>query len=158
MVDVSGSRANWAEEADSSSRSHISKKRVDPAASRLHVLIVEDNELVTGALRILFEETGRRVTVAHSVAEAIEAGKADPPDLLLLDLSLPDGDGLEVARALRHAGIKPRATVAVTGRDDPESIQRCRETGCVELLVKPIASRELLQKADRWLDRRSATE
>jgi CheY-like chemotaxis protein len=122
------------------------------------VLIVEDNELVTGALRILFEETGRRVTVAHSVAEAVDAGRNDPPDLLLLDLSLPDGDGLEVARALQQAGIRPRATVAITGRDDPESIRRCEEIGCAELLVKPIASRELLLKADRWLDRRSATE
>jgi CheY-like chemotaxis protein len=122
------------------------------------VLIVEDNELVTGALRILFEETGRRVTVAHSVAEAVDAGRTDPPDLLLLDLSLPDGDGLEVARALQRAGIKPRATVAITGHDDPESIQRCEEIGCTELLVKPIASRELLRKAERWLDRRSATE
>jgi CheY-like chemotaxis protein len=122
------------------------------------VLIVEDNELVTGALRILFEETGRRVTVAHSVAEAITAGRNDPPDLLLLDLSLPDGDGLEVARVLQREGIKPRAMVAVTGRDDPESIQRCADVGCTELLVKPIASRELLQKADRWLDRRDATE
>lgn len=121
------------------------------------MLIVEDNELVTGALRILFEETGRRVTVAHSVAEAVAAGRKDPPDLLLLDLSLPDGDGLEVARALERDGIKPRAIVAITGRDDPESIKRCEEIGCVELLVKPIASRELLRKADRWLDRRSAT-
>lgn len=122
------------------------------------MLIVEDNELVTGALRILFEETGRRVTVAHSVAEAVDAGRKDPPDLLLLDLSLPDGDGLEVARALQRAGINPRATVAITGRDDPESIQRCQDIGCVELVVKPIDSRELLRKADRWLDRRSATE
>lgn len=121
------------------------------------MLIVEDNELVTGALRILFEETGRRVTVAHSVAEAVEAGRRDPPDLLLLDLSLPDGDGLEVARALHGAGIRPRATVAITGHDDPDSIRRCEEIGCTELLVKPIASRELLQKANGWLERRSAT-
>ena len=63
-----------------------------------------------------------------------------------------------MARALHRAGIKPRATVAITGHDDPESIQRCEEFGCVELLVKPIASRELLRKAERWLDRRSATE
>ncbi len=56
---------------------------------------------MTDALRILFEETGRRVTVAHSVREAVAAGESDPPDLLLLDLSLPDGDGLEVSRTLR---------------------------------------------------------
>src|SRR5687768_18265000 len=125
MVDVSGSRANWAGEVDSSSPSRISKKRADPASPKAHVLIVEDNDLVTGALRILFEETGRRVTVAHSVAEAIAAGEGDPPDLLLLDLSLPDGDGLEVIAQLTRSGVTPKATVALTGRDDPESLQRC---------------------------------
>jgi DNA-binding response OmpR family regulator len=113
------------------------------------VLIVEDNELVTGAMRILFEETGRRVTVAHSVRSAIEAGRADPPDLLLIDLTLPDGDGLEVARAL-SAG-QPRAVVAITGRDDAESVRRCIAAGCTEVLVKPVATRDLLAKADIWL-------
>lgn len=117
-----------------------------------HVLIVEDNELVTGALRILFEQTGRRVTVAHSVAAAVQAGRDDPPDLLLLDLTLPDGDGLEVARALRDVGIQPRAIVALTGRDDPESLERCAAAGCTEVMVKPISSRELLRKTSLWLD------
>ena len=116
------------------------------------MLIVEDNELVTGALRILFEETGRRVTVAHSVAEAVEAGRKDPPDLLLLDLSLPDGDGLDVARSLAQAGVRPMATVAITGRDDAEARERCTQAGCTEVLVKPVGSRELLSKAHGWLD------
>jgi CheY-like chemotaxis protein len=115
------------------------------------VLIVEDNELVTGALRILFEQTGRRVTVAHSVAAAVEAGRNDPPDLLLLDLTLPDGDGLEVAKALRRSGVKPRAVVALTGHDDPQSLERCAAAGCTEVLVKPVASRELLRKTKDWL-------
>ena len=117
-----------------------------------HVLIVEDNELVTGALRILFEQTGRRVTVAHSVASAVEAGRKDPPDLLLLDLTLPDGDGLEVATALRGSGVQPRATVALTGRDDPDSLARCAAAGCTDVLVKPVSSRELLRKTTAWLD------
>ncbi|MEX2180033.1 MAG: response regulator [Gemmatimonadaceae bacterium] len=116
-----------------------------------HVLIVEDNELVTGALRILFEETGRRVSVAHSVAQAVAIGSEDPPDLLLLDLSLPDGDGLEVARLLAVAGIHAKATVAVTGSDDEASLARCAEAGCTAVMVKPLSSRELLVKASEWL-------
>ena len=115
------------------------------------MLIVEDNELVTGALRILFEETGRRVTVAHSVADAIRAGSADPPDLLLLDLTLPDGDGLEVYRQLESRGVHPRATVAITGRDDAATQERCRSLGVTEVMPKPIATRELLAKAREWL-------
>lgn len=115
------------------------------------MLIVEDNELVTGALRILFEETGRRVTVAHSVAEAIKAGASDPPDLLLLDLSLPDGDGLEVSRSLTKRGVLPMATVALTGSDDPESLERCSAAGITEVMVKPVPTKELLKKTKEWL-------
>lgn len=116
-----------------------------------HVLIVEDNELVTGALRILFEETGRRVTVAHSVADAVRAGKADPPDLLLLDLTLPDGDGLDVHRLLGSSGVHPRATVAITGRDDAATQERCRSSGVTAVMAKPVATRELLARAEEWL-------
>lgn len=115
------------------------------------MLIVEDNELVTGALRILFEETGRRVTVAHSVADAVKAGKGDPPDLLLLDLTLPDGDGLEVIRSLAKSGVQPKAIVALTGRDDPESLERCAAAGCTEVMLKPVPTRELLRKVKEWL-------
>ena len=116
-----------------------------------HVLIVEDNELVTGALRILFEGTGHRVSVAHSVAEALLRGGEDAPDLLLLDLSLPDGDGLEVATTLRLRGIHPRAIVALTGRDDAESLARCEAAGCTAVMVKPVRTGELLTKAREWL-------
>jgi DNA-binding response OmpR family regulator len=115
------------------------------------VLIVEDSDLVTGALRILFEETGRRVTIAHSVREAIAAGRKDPPDLLLLDLTLPDGDGLEVAKSLRLAGVQTRATVALTGHDDPASLKRCTEAGCTAVMVKPVSAKELLERTTEWL-------
>lgn len=112
---------------------------------------MEDSDLVTSALRILFEETGRRVTVAHSVREAIAAGRKDPPDLLLLDLTLPDGDGLEVATTLSKAGVQPRATVAITGRDDPASLKRCADAGVTAVMVKPVPAKELLRKTDDWL-------
>jgi CheY-like chemotaxis protein len=102
-------------------------------------------------MRILFEETGRRVTVAHSVRDAIAAGRRDPPDLLLLDLSLPDGDGLEVATTLARAGVAPRATVAITGRDDPDSLRRCKEAGVTAVMVKPVPAKELLKRAGEWL-------
>lgn len=112
---------------------------------------MEDNALVTDALRILFEETGRRVSVAHSVAHAIAVGESDPPDLLLLDLKLPDGDGLEVARSLARAGVKPKATVALTGSDDAESRRRCTEAGVTRVMVKPVPTKELLRNAKEWL-------
>ena len=138
-----------AAEADSISRSRTLKKRAEK--TKAHILIVEDSELVTDALRILFEETGRRVTVAHSVAQAVSAGVKDPPDLLLLDLTLPDGDGLDVLLKLAKKGVEPKATVAITGKDDPESMARCAAAHVTEVLVKPVPAKELLSRTKAWL-------
>lgn len=115
------------------------------------MLIVEDNELVTGALRILFEESGRRVTVAHTVSAAVAAGTNDPPDLVLLDLTLPDGDGLEVVRALEAKGVRPRGTLALTGRDDQATLDRCAAAGVAGVFLKPVATLELLRRAAQIL-------
>lgn len=121
----------------------------------VHVLLVEDSEIVRGALRILFEETGRRVTLAANVAEAVTALEADLPDIVLLDLTLPDGDGLAVASAARtraeSSGTRAPVLVALTGRDEPAVIERCRDAGCADVLLKPVPARELLSRVDALL-------
>jgi CheY-like chemotaxis protein len=116
-----------------------------------HLLIAEDNELVSGALRVLFEETGHRVTTTPSIAATVAAAAADPVDVLLLDLGLSDGDGLEVLDELRARGAMPRVSVALTGRDDPETLARCRAAGCREVLLKPVPTRELLRMVRGWV-------
>lgn len=116
-----------------------------------HVLVAEDNELVSAAMRILFEETGHRVTITPSIVATVAAARADPVDLLLLDLGLADGDGLEVLRQLSAAGPMPRVSVALTGRDEPEIVARCKAAGCEEVLLKPVPAKELLRQVGEWL-------
>ena len=146
MVDRSGSRAHLEQEAGSSSQSHTRKdERV------AHVLIVEDNDLVSGALRVLFEQTGRRVSIAATVADAISVASADQPDLMLIDLTLPDGNGMAILEALRRENRLPRVAVALTGHDDPAIAERCAQLGCAEVMLKPVPTRELLRRAEQWL-------
>src|SRR5439155_27258534 len=97
MVDRSGSRAPLEQAADSSSRSRTS--RDDRVA---HVLIVEDNELVSGSLRVLLEQKGRRVSIASTVADAIYVASADRHDLMLIDLTLPERNGLAMLEDLQR--------------------------------------------------------
>ena len=115
-----------------------------------HVLVAEDNALVGGAMRLLFEESGFRVTICASIASTVAAAAADPVDVLLLDLGLADGDGLLALAELRALGTAPRVTVALTGRDEPEVAARCIEAGCVSVLVKPVPARELVGKVRDW--------
>ncbi|HEX4469867.1 MAG TPA: response regulator [Gemmatimonadaceae bacterium] len=116
-----------------------------------HVLIVEDNDLVSSALRVLFEQTGRRVSIAATVADAIAVASADRPDLMLIDLTLPDGNGLAILETLRRENRVPRVAVALTGHDDPSIAERCAQLGCADVLLKPVPTRELLRRAEKWL-------
>jgi two-component system KDP operon response regulator KdpE len=109
-----------------------------------HILLVEDNAFASDALRILFEETGHEVTVAASAAEAIAAATKSRPDVMLLDLGLPDADGLTVLDALAPRGLAPKHTIALTGDGDDATVARCRAAGCHSVLLKPVPPRVLL--------------
>lgn len=116
-----------------------------------HVLVAEDNHLVCDAMRVLFEETGHRVSIAGRVADVVEIALHDPVDLLLLDLGLADGDGLDVLAALRSLNAMPRVSAALTGRSEPALEARCIAAGCTAVLLKPVPARELLRLAAQWL-------
>ena len=116
-----------------------------------HVLVVEDSALVIGALRVLLEETGHRVSAATSVAEAVASARADTPDVILLDITLDREDGLGVLHALATSGELPRVAVAVTGHDEPSVRERCLNAGCRAVLVKPISATQLPALIKVWL-------
>lgn len=118
---------------------------------RARILIVEDSLLVTEAFSILFTEAGYDVALAATVAEAIERARSDSVDLMLLDLSLPDGSGLDVLAALRESGSLPRATLAMTGHNDSETRRNCIEAGCAEVLLKPVPIKDLLRQIELLL-------
>jgi CheY-like chemotaxis protein len=116
-----------------------------------HVLVAEDNALVADAMRLLFEETGHRVTTTGSIADTVAAAAVDQVDLLLLDLGLSDGDGLAVLSQLASRDALPRVTVALTGRDEQEVSSRCLAAGCRAVMLKPVPVGELLRKSREWL-------
>jgi CheY-like chemotaxis protein len=115
------------------------------------VLVAEDSQLVCDAMRVLFEETGHRVTTAGRVQDIVHTLEHDRVDLLLLDLGLADGDGFEVLAAAHDRNAMARVTVALTGRDEPDIIERCKSAGCLAVLLKPVPARELLRMANGWL-------
>jgi two-component system KDP operon response regulator KdpE len=117
--------------------------------------VAEDNALVADAMRLLFEETGHRVTTTASIADTVDVAANDRVDLLLLDLGLSDGDGLAVLSELASRAALPRVTVALTGRDEPEVIERCLAAGCRETMLKPVPVGELLRKSREWLGKSS---
>lgn len=103
------------------------------------ILIVDDNADSARMLEALLAMLGHEARCAFTGVSAVEAALEFCPDLMLLDLSLPDIDGFEVARRLRgSAGLEKMVLVAATGWSEPEVSRRARTEGFARLLVKPI--------------------
>src|SRR3569623_1411390 len=120
-----------------------------------HVLLVEDNALVIGALRLLLEETGHRVSDASTVAAATRVLRADPPDVVLLDLTLGGEDGLSLMTSIDETSAQRPVVVALTGHDAPATLARCAHAGCRTVLVKPLRPLELKSQIAAWLGERA---
>lgn len=121
---------------------------VDRPVGRLRVLLVEDDKDAARSLAMLLRLKGCEVSVARDGRSAIAAAQAEPPDVALLDIGLPDMDGYQVARELRALpGLERTRLVAVTGFGQEEDRRRSREAGFEHHLVKPVepeALQELL--------------
>lgn len=90
-------------------------------------------------LTMLLEMAGHHVTVAHSSRKALEHIRTDKPDVCLLDIGLPDMDGIELAQLVRaQSGGAAITLVAVTGYGQESDRRRAREAGFDHHLVKPV--------------------
>ena len=103
------------------------------------VLIVEDTAGIARITAILFEHLGHQPAIALDGATAIEKFKDLRPEIVVLDLTLPDMSGLEVTREIRKLDPNDSTLiVALTGHDDEEHRQQAKECGCDKYLVKPV--------------------
>ncbi len=116
------------------------------------ILLVEDEPMLRQAFRLLLEDAGYVIAEAGTAAEALDAVAAAAPDLVLLDLGLPDRPGLDVARELSAApATADIPIVALTGRVGAAERRACMEAGCRHYLTKPVEPRELLRRLPELL-------
>ena len=121
-------------------------------ARALRVLVVDDNQDAANALGIILELLGHRVQLAYSGATALQLAADLNPDLVLLDIGLPEMDGYEVARRLRRITRRGAVFVALTGYGTDDDRRRAREAGFDEHKVKPVsldAVRALTERVER---------
>jgi DNA-binding response OmpR family regulator len=116
------------------------------------VLVVEDDEDIAQALQRSLRMEGYEVRTAPDGRAALEQGHAFAPDLVILDLGLPEIDGLEVARELRADDDVP--ILILTARDALESRVEGLDAGADDYLVKPFERQELLARMRALLRRR----
>jgi two-component system cell cycle response regulator DivK len=116
------------------------------------VLIVEDNELNMKLFRDLLEAHGYRVVGTRNGVEALDLARTHRPDLILMDIQLPEVSGLDVTRWIKDdAELRAIPVVAVTAFAMKGDEERIREGGCEAYLSKPISVGKFIETVRRFV-------
>ena len=105
------------------------------------LLVVEDDERIRSALIRALHERGHAVSSAGTALEGLRQAVDERPDLVVLDLGLPDLDGAELLRMLRAVSTVP--VIVATARDDDESIVQALDAGADDYVLKPFQAAQL---------------
>jgi two-component system KDP operon response regulator KdpE len=114
------------------------------AAIQPHILVIDDEPQILRALRTVLSAKRFRVSTASRGEEGLSLAAAQPPDLIILDLSLPDMDGIEVCRQLRAWSQVPIIVLSV--RDSEHDKVEALDHGADDYLTKPFGIEELLAR------------
>ena len=109
-----------------------------------HVLVVDDEPGIERAVRTILDRNGFQVEVAESGEQALESYMRRRPDIILLDLGLPDMDGLDVLKEIRKLGNTPVVVLSVRGRERDKVA--ALDFGADDYLTKPFGVEELLAR------------
>ncbi len=110
----------------------------------IKILVVDDDELLRRSLKYRLGQEGYAITTAEAGEQAMSFVRHDRPDLVLIDIGLPDRDGLDVARAIQREVAVP--IIFLTGRRQETDIVVGLEMGAEDYVTKPFGMRELLAR------------
>jgi len=119
-----------------------------PKERRQRILIVEDHEDTRRVIQMLLERQGYEVAIAKNVRMAIDIATSQQFDLLISDIGLPDGTGLDLMRALVSSG-HPVKAIALSGYGMESDIRKSYEAGFLEHLTKPVSVRKLKEAIEQ---------
>jgi len=123
------------------------------------ILIVEDNEMNRDMLTRRLERRGYAVLEAVDGRQGLAVARAESPDLILMDMSLPGVDGWEAARQLKAAAAtRAIPVIALTAHAMSDDRRKALDAGCDDYEAKPIELRRLLRKMETLLGNREGGE
>jgi DNA-binding response OmpR family regulator len=125
----------------------------DATARQIHILMVEDDAAIAEMYRVQFEHDGYRVTVATTGEVAVSSFAGAQPDIVLLDLLLPDRSGFEVLSALNERFPNHPPVVILSNYGEPSMMDRGRSLGAVEYLVKSrVTPSDISEQIPVWVE------
>jgi CheY-like chemotaxis protein len=121
------------------------------SVARRRILMVDDHEDTSRAMKRLLERLGYEVHTKHTVHDALDAVSAAPYDLLISDIGLPDGSGVDLIRQLRQ-NANPIRALALSGFGMEDDIRRSKEAGFQDHLTKPVSFTRLQEVISELMD------
>lgn len=121
----------------------VRERRASLRQKALRVLVVENHSDTREGIQLFLKALGYHATATGSMAKALTLTETETFDLLLSDITLPDGDGWKLLEVLRSRGREPRHAIAMSGLSGQVEQARSREVGFKAHLVKPFAPRDL---------------
>jgi two-component system, OmpR family, KDP operon response regulator KdpE len=120
-----------------------------PPAQR--ILVVDDEPQILRALRVVLRDAGFEPVLAETAAEALDRAAVRPPEAAIVDLMLPDTDGVELTRSLREWSEMPILVLSAVGEEEQKV--RALQAGADDYITKPFGSRELVARLQAALRR-----
>lgn len=120
------------------------------------ILVVDDEERMVRFIRLNLEQDGFRVSEAYSGTQALDKLRTSLPDLILLDIMMPDIDGFEVLKTLRTFSTVP--VIMLTAKGEEDDRVRGLELGADDYITKPFSPRELVSRVRAVLRRTEISE
>jgi two-component system, OmpR family, KDP operon response regulator KdpE len=127
-----------------------------PAAARPRVLVVDDEPQIVRALKVVLREAGFEAVPAEDGASALDLAAVRPPQAAIVDLVLPDIDGIELTRRLREWSEMPILVLSAVGEEGQKV--RALEAGADDYVTKPFGARELVARLQAALRRAGRSE
>ncbi len=122
------------------------------------ILIVDDDRLVQDALCQVVEKTGHTASAASGLSEALQAIRSDAFDIVLCDVRLPDGSGLDILPEIRASSSAPEVII-ITGFGDPDGAELAIKQGAWDYVEKPLSVKDVtlsIERALQYRDRKQA--
>jgi two-component system, OmpR family, KDP operon response regulator KdpE len=120
------------------------------------ILVVDDEPQIVRALKVVLREAGFQAVAAETASQALDLAAVSPPDAAIVDLVLPDGDGVVLTRRLREWSEMPILVLSAVGEEDQKV--RALEAGADDYITKPFGTRELVARLQAALRRTAPAE
>jgi two-component system, OmpR family, KDP operon response regulator KdpE len=134
----------------------MSPQPPEQPVAQARILIVDDEPQIVRALKVVLREAGFQALAAETASEALDLAAVRPPEGAIVDLVLPDLDGIELTRRLREWSEMPILVLSAVGEEEQKVL--ALEAGADDYITKPFSSRELIARLQAALRRAGRAE